>query len=202
MYNNIRKGSIWTTKSTNEFDYQFDGMTCGTSQVLILSYFVDPTGINRVSFLRVYNAPILNYYFVKVNVRGNIKYVKIEPVQYGDARCLDSYQSSINYDDLMLVIKAAKSLEQPQKVEKKKEESKQQTIHKFGIDIYATENENVHITESGKLLLSKEAKEDIIYNSTTEKELLTLCDKYQIYPIKALREIRNRLKYQHRQKET
>ena len=44
-------------------------------------------------------------------------------------------------------------------------------------------------------------KKDIIYNSKTDEDIRLLCDKYKIYPIKAIKEIRNRLIYQHKQKE-
>ena len=77
----------------------------------------------------------------------------------------------------------------------------QQCIYKFGINIYVTENKNVHITNKGKLLLSEECKNDIIYNSKTDEDIFILCQKYHIFPIKAIKEIRNRLIYRHKQKE-
>lgn len=80
-------------------------------------------------------------------------------------------------------------------------QSKQQQLHKYGIDVYITENTNVHIDSNNKIILSDNAKEDFIYHGSTEEDRLKLCDKYLIYPEKAIREIRNRLIYRHKQKE-
>lgn len=79
--------------------------------------------------------------------------------------------------------------------------SNQQRIHKFGIDVFITENDDVKISKSEKLILSNSAKQDIIYNSNTESDIRHLSDKYQIFPVKAIKEIRNRLVYRHKQKE-
>ena len=79
--------------------------------------------------------------------------------------------------------------------------TKQEMIHKFGINVFVTQNKDVKLSKSKKLILSKKAKDDIIYNSKTDEDIRNLCDKYQIYPIKAIKEIKNRLVYQHRQKE-
>lgn len=177
-------------------------MTGGVSQVLVLSAYLDIDGIRRFTYLRVFNTPVLDYIYVKVKIKGNIKYVRIEDLQRGDQRCLDKYIGSIEYSDYISLVDICKNkrglIDTNKQIIKKNTQKK---IHKFGIDIYATENENVHITENGRLILSKEAKEDIIYNSSTDDEIRSLSEKYQIFPIKAIKEIRNRLVYQHKQKE-
>lgn len=77
----------------------------------------------------------------------------------------------------------------------------QKRVHKFGIDVFITENENVKLSKTNKLILSDSAKDDIIYNSKTDEDIRILSDKYQIFPVKAIKEIRNRLIYKHKQKE-
>ena len=87
------------------------------------------------------------------------------------------------------------------KISRKQAVNSQKNIEKFGITVYITENEDVKLTKSNKIKLSKKAKEDIIYNSKTDEDIKILCEKYSIYPIKAIKEIRNRLIYQHKQNE-
>lgn len=205
MWNvNVRKSAIWTVKSINEYDEYYKGMSCGTSQVLIVSSYLDADGVRKFTYLKVFDTPLANWYYMKVKLKDKIKYVRIDELQTGDQRCLETYLGYINFNDFINIVNVAK--EKSTYINKKYEEqpkveTKQQKIHKFGIDVYVTENDYVHISEKGKLILSKEAKEDIIYNSSTDEEVRDLCSKYQIYPVKAIKEIRNRLVYQHKQKE-
>lgn len=135
-------------------------------------------------------------------------YVELDVLQTGDQRSLETYKATINNDDLNSVIKDVKDYfnlhikrERSIKPKQKEIEIPQQRIYKFGIDVYVTENEHVKVNSKKQIILTKEAKDDIIYNSQTDEQIRILCDKYKIYPLKAIKEIRNRLIYQHKQNE-
>jgi len=135
-------------------------------------------------------------------------YVELDILQTGDQRSLETYKATINNDDLNSVIKDVKDYfnlhikrERSIKSKQKEIEIPQQRIYKFGINVYVTENEHVKVNSKKQIILTKEAKDDIIYNSQTDEQIRILCDKYKIYPLKAIKEIRNRLIYQHKQNE-
>lgn len=208
MWNvNIRKGSIWTTKSLNQYeDLNYRGMRFGNKKVLILSAYTDINGNKIFTYLDIPDKKHNGYIYVNIN--KDKYYVEIDTIQTGDQRALEEFIDNVSISDMNKVIKEARQhfnlqnfKEDKKIIRKEEDEVYQQRIFKFGIDVYVTENENVKIDKSKKIILSSKAKDDIIYNSKTDEDIRILCDKYKIYPIKAMKEIRNRLAYQHKQKE-
>lgn len=208
MWNvNIRKGTIWNVKSLNQYDYNFPGMKFCGGRVLILSAYTDQNDNKIFTYLEVTDRKKVDKYYIDINKDKFA--VELNTIQTGDQRALESFVEAVSFTDMNRVIKAArdhfnlhnyKEDKKPRKTEEDLE-IPQQRIYKFGIDVYVTENEHVHVNDAKKILLSKEAKDDIIYNSNTEEDIRILCDKYKIYPIKAIKEIKSRLVYQHKQKE-
>lgn len=208
MWNvNIRKGTIWNVKSLNQYDYNFPGMKFCGGRVLILSAYTDQNDNKIFTYLEVTDRKKVDKYYIDINKDKFA--VELNTIQTGDQRALESFVEAVSFTDMNKVIKAArdhfnlhnyKEDKKPRKTEEDLE-IPQQRIYKFGIDVYVTENEHVHVNDAKKILLSKEAKDDIIYNSNTEEDIRILCDKYKIYPIKAIKEIKSRLVYQHKQKE-
>ena len=212
MWNvNIKRGAVWSTKSRNEYDECFEGMTFGTSYVLILTAFVDEDDIKKFTYFKVSVRQRSGRLSQPIIVKGTKMYVEIDYLCTGDQRCLATYQDCVGFQDLNNLVDLAKSYfnltKQKPTVNYKPKQPEpdisemQQRIQKFGIDIFVTPNEDVTITESKKIILSDKAKDDIIYNSKTDEDIRVLCDKYKIYPLKAIKEIKYRLVYQHRQKE-
>lgn len=213
MWNiNLKRGTVWSTKSLNEYDDVYEGMTFGSMNVLLLSVYTDMEGNKIYTYLKVCDSKRKNRVYTEIKLNGNIKYIELNELQTGDQRSLQSYQGTISLEDLNIVIKSAKyhfnlfsqkeKVVEPVKVEQNIiNENCQQKIYKFGIDIYVNESEDVKISKSKKLILSDKCKDDIIYNSKTDEDIRVLSDKYHIYPMKAIKEIRNRLVYQHKQKQ-
>lgn len=214
MWNNqIRKGSLWTVKSLNEYEEQYEGMTFGNTMVLILSAYYDAQINKRIfTYLKISNVKKDDTKYIPAVINNKTKYIEIANLYTGDQRALDTYITQFSYNFLNDIItqvkdyfdlhkKKEKEITRVKPKEEKSNENGQQRIYKFGIDIYVTENEDVKISKTKKLILSNKAKEDIIYNSKTNEDIRILSDKYQIFPTKAIREIRNRLVYQHKQKE-
>lgn len=208
MWNvNIRKGTIWNVKSLNQYDYNFPGMKFCGGRVLILSAYTDQNDNKIFTYLEVTDRKKVDKYYIDINKDKFA--VELNTIQTGDQRALESFVEAVSFTDMNKVIKAARdhfnlhNYKEDKKTRKTEEdlEIPQQRIYKFGIDVYVTENEHVHVNDAKKILLSKEAKDDIIYNSNTEEDIRILCDKYKIYPIKAIKEIKSRLVYQHKQKE-
>ena len=214
MWNNqIRKGSLWTVKSLNEYEEQYEGMTFGNTMVLILSAYYDAQINKRIfTYLKISNVKKDDTKYIPAVINNKTKYIEIANLYTGDQRALDTYITQFSYNFLNDIItqvkdyfdlhkKKEKEITRVKPKEEKSNENGQQRIYKFGIDIYVTENEDVKISKTKKLILSNKAKEDIIYNSKTNEDIRILSNKYQIFPTKAIREIRNRLVYQHKQKE-
>ena len=208
MWNvNIRKGTIWNVKSLNQYDYNFPGMKFCGGRVLILSAYTDVNNNKIFTYLEVSDRKKADKYYIDINKDKFA--VELNTIQTGDQRALESFVDNVSFLDMNKVIKAARdhfnlhNYKEDKRPRKNKEEQEipQQRIFKFGIDVYVTENEHVHINDAKKILLSPEAKNDIIYNSKTDQDIEILCEKYKIYPVKAIKEIRNRLVYQHKQKE-
>ena len=208
MWNvNIRKGTIWNVKSLNQYDYNFPGMKFCGGKVLILSAYTDQNDNKIFTYLDITDRRKADKYYIDISKDKFT--VELNTIQTGDQRALESFVDNVSFLDMNRVIKAARdhfnlhNYKEDKKPKKSEEELEipQQRIFKFGIEVYVTENEHVHINPSKKILLSQEAKDDIIYNSKTDEDIRILCDKYKIYPIKAIKEIRNRLIYQHKQKE-
>ena len=208
MWNvNIRKGTIWNVKSLNQYDYNFPGMKFCGGRVLILSAYTDMNNNKIFTYLEVSDRKKADKYYIDINKDKFA--VELNTIQTGDQRALESFVDNVSFLDMNKVIKAARdhfnlhNYKEDKRPRKNKEEQEipQQRIFKFGIEVYVTENEHVHINDAKKILLSPEAKNDIIYNSKTDQDIEILCEKYKIYPVKAIKEIRNRLVYQHKQKE-
>ena len=152
-----------------------------------------------------------NKIYVDISSNKEQYSIELNTLMTGDQNALDHFIGSVSISDMNKVIKEARNhfnlqnYKEDRRVTTKKiedEDIPQQRLFKFGINVYITENENVHINKAKKIILSKKAKEDIIYNSKTDEDIRLLCDKYKIYPMKAIKEIRNRLVYQHKQKES
>ena len=208
MWNvNIRTGTIWNVKSLNQYDYNFPGMKFCGGRVLILSAYTDVNNNKIFTYLEVSDRKKADKYYIDINKDKFA--VELNTIQTGDQRALESFVDNVSFLDMNKVIKAARdhfnlhNYKEDKRPRKNKEEQEipQQRIFKFGIEVYVTENEHVHINDAKKILLSPEAKNDIIYNSKTDQDIEILCEKYKIYPVKAIKEIRNRLVYQHKQKE-
>lgn len=208
MWNvNIRKGTIWNVKSLNQYDYSFPGMRFCGGRVLILSAYTDVSGNKIFTYLDIHERKKLDRIYIGID--KDKYFVELNTIQTGDQRALESFVDHVSFTDMNNVIKAArdhfhlhnyKEDKRPRKTEEEKE-IPQQRIYKFGIDVYVTENEHVHVNDAKKIILSADAKQDIIYNSATDEDIRALCDKYKIYPMKAIKEIKSRLVYQHKQKE-
>lgn len=211
MWNiNIRKGTIWSIKSLNEYDDYYEGMKYGSYKVLILSAYTNQYNEKIFTYLEIPNRKRDNKIYVDISSNKEQYSVELNTLMTGDQNALDHFIGSVSISDMNKVIKEARNhfnlqnYKEDRKVTTKKiedEDIPQQRLFKFGINVYITENENVHINKAKKIILSKKAKEDIIYNSKTDEDIRLLCDKYKIYPMKAIKEIRNRLVYQHKQKE-
>lgn len=209
--NNLKPGSIWMVKSFNEYEEYYAGMSCGNSRILIISVFKDNNDTTKFTYVKLYKfkkkESKCNY--ININLKDTNFYIDIDNYYLGDVQALDYFIYNINEDQFKLIIHLIEktlnitinksNIYKNEKTTKINENIHQETIHKFGIDIYVTENEDVKLTKNKKLILSQKAKDDIIYNSKTLEDIRILCDKYQIYPIKAIKEIRNRLVYQHKQ---
>lgn len=204
----LRRGTIWSVKSINQYDEIYEGMSAGLNYVLILSIFTDQYNNQKFTYLkaREYDYKKIERYYMPIQIESKTWYIELDNLKTGDQRALDSYETTVSNENLNNIVKAAKDYfnlnikkEHQLKIEEK--EIPQQRIYKFGIDVYVTENEHVSVNSKKQIILSKEAKDDIIYNSQTDDQIRTLCDKYKIYPLKAIKEIRNRLVYQHKQNE-
>ena len=204
----LRRGTIWSVKSINQYDEIYEGMSAGLSYVLILSIFTDQYNNQKFTYLKVreYDYKKTERFYIPIQIENKTWYVELDNLKTGDQRALELYEATVSNENLNNIVKSAKDhfnlnikKERQPKIEEK--EIPQQRIYKFGIDVYVTENEHVSVNSKKQIILSKEAKDDIIYNSKTEDQIRVLCDKYKIYPIKAIKEIRNRLIYQHKQNE-
>ena len=207
----LKRGTIWSVKSINQYEQSYEGMSAGLCYVLILSVFIDQYQNHKFTYIKLkendFKKEERNYISITDNENKDW-FVDFNSLFTGDQRALELYKSSIDNNTFNIIIKEIKNhfnlniIKEKRSVIKEKEfEVPQQRIYKFGIDVYVTENEHVKVNSKKQIILSKEAKDDIIYNSKTEDQIRILCDKYKIYPIKAIKEIRNRLIYQHKQNE-
>lgn len=211
MWNiNIRSGSIWTVKSINELsegDKIFEGMTYGTSYVLLLSAFTDIDNVKKFTYFKVHRTPIKYKTMLPIVINSNkTMYVELDQIQTGNQKSLESFIYRITLNQIQGIAKAAKSyfnlnidrkrLKTSINTEKVIKESLNRKIFKFGIEVYVKESENVHIDNHNRIMLSNKARQDIIVNGIDDVHIEDLCYKYQIFPVKAIKEIRRRLVYQ------
>lgn len=207
----LKRGTIWSVKSINQYEQSYEGMSAGLCYILILSVFIDQYQNHKFTYIKLKENDFKKEERDYISITDNENkdwFVDFNSLFTGDQRALELYKSSIDNNTFNIIIKEIKNhfnlniIKEKQSVIKEKEfEVPQQRIYKFGIDVYVTENEHVTVNSKKQIILSKEAKDDIIYNSKTEDQIRILCDKYKIYPIKAIKEIRNRLIYQHKQNE-
>lgn len=207
----LKRGTIWSVKSINQYEEHYEGMSAGLCYILILSVFIDQYQNHKFTYIKVkendFKKEERNYISITDNENKDW-FVDFNSLFTGDQRALELYKSSVDNNTFNIIIKEIKNhfnlniIKEKRSIIKEKEfEVPQQRIYKFGIDVYVTENEHVKVNSKKQIILSKEAKDNIIYNSKTEDQIRILCDKYKIYPIKAIKEIRNRLIYQHKQNE-
>ena len=207
----LKRGTIWSVKSINQYEQSYEGMSAGLCYVLILSVYIDQYQNHKFTYIKLKENDFKKEERDYISITDNENkdwFVDFNSLFTGDQRALELYKSSIDNNTFNIIIKEIKNhfnlniIKEKQSIIKEKEfEVPQQRIYKFGIDVYVTENEHVTVNSKKQIILSKEAKDDIIYNSKTEDQIRILCDKYKIYPIKAIKEIRNRLIYQHKQNE-
>ena len=207
----LKRGTIWSVKSINQYEQSYEGMSAGLCYVLILSVYIDQYQNHKFTYIKLKENDFKKEERDYISITDNENkdwFVDFNSLFTGDQRALELYKSSIDNNTFNIIIKEIKNhfnlniIKEKRSVIKEKEfEVPQQRIYKFGIDVYVTENEHVKVNSKKQIILSKEAKDDIIYNSKTEDQIRILCDKYKIYPIKAIKEIRNRLIYQHKQNE-
>ena len=190
--NSIKRGTIWYVKSCNEYEEYYEGMTFGTSLILVTAFYNYNTD-NKITYFKIDHRK--SQYSLEIEINNITKYIHLDKLYTGDAKCLDYYVKQLEFTTFRKLLTIASKISRKQAV------NSQKNIEKFGITVYITENEDVKLTKSNKIKLSKRAKEDIIYNSKTDEDIKILCEKYNIYPIKAIKEIRNRLIYQHKQNE-
>ena len=208
-------GSVWMVKSCNECDTYYNGMSAGCSRILILSVFEDIDKTKKFTYVKLnkYRKRENDIDYLELQLKTTRFLIDLSELYQGVEQALDYYICNLsinNYRTIIeliqrnfnITIKDSFSEQLNNKEENKSiNNTKQEMIHKFGINVFVTQNKDVKLSKSKKLILSKKAKDDIIYNSKTDEDIRNLCDKYQIYPIKAIKEIKNRLVYQHRQKE-
>ena len=214
MWNkNIKRGSIWSVKSYNQYeDENYLGMSLNTSYVLILSYFLDNYNVHKFTYLKATYFKKPNKLYTEINFKGEPLYIDIEFLHTGQQECLEFYKGCIDYQVVNNIVDLTKDYfnlkhEKPINLSKKVilqnttvTTDLQQKIYKFGINIFVTPSNNVKITNSNRIILSDIAKKDILQNSFDEEHIQHLCNKYKIYPTKAIREIKNRLVYQYKNK--
>lgn len=214
MWNkNIKRGSIWSVKSYNQYEYEnYLGMSLNTSYVLILSYFVDNYNIHKFTYLKATYFKKPNKLYTQIIFKGEPLYIDIESLHTGQQECLEFYKGCIDSSTVNNIVDLTKDYfnlksEKPRNTFKKINtqntiisDNSQQKIYKFGIDIFVTPSDNVKITNTNRLKLSDRAKQDILKNSFDEEHIQYLCSKYKIYPTKAIKEIKNRLVYQYKNK--
>lgn len=210
MWNyNIKQGSIWSVKSFNESNEEYKGMTYGTSYILILSAFTDTDNEKRITYLKVASSKRPNKHYTSIKYKDRTAYVELNELKTGNQKCLNKFIYSISFEDLNKVVNAAKEYFNLNVKKQKSQhntpitdiEQPRERIHKFGIDIYVVPSDDVKIDDNKRLILSDNVKDDIIYNGATDDDILVLCNKYQIYPVKAIKELRYRLIYQHKHKQ-
>ena len=69
-------------------------------------------------------------------------------------------------------------------------------IHKYGMDIKFVPSEDIYLLDSGRLFISKKARNYILRTEDYEK----ISNKYDILPVKAIGQIRSRLVYRAKNK--
>lgn len=206
----IQPGSIWMVKSLNEFDKYYNGMSLGSSRILIISVFKHSNDSIKFTYVKLskYRKKDNNIDYLELKLKDTKFFLDLSELFQGTEEALDYHIYNLqerNYLTIKDIIQSNFNITLNNTIDSRKIinnfKNNQQRIHKFGIDIFVTENTDVKLTKNKKLILSNKAKQDIIYNSKTEEDIRILSDKYQIYPVKAIKEIRNRLVYQHKQVE-
>lgn len=206
----IQPGSIWMVKSLNEFDKYYNGMSLGSSRILIISVFKHSNDSIKFTYVKLskYRKKDNNIDYLELKLKDTKFFLDLSELFQGTEEALDYHIYNLqepNYLTIKDIIQSNFNITLNNTIDSRKiinnSKNNQQRIHKFGIDIFVTENTDVKLTKNKKLILSNKAKQDIIYNSKTEEDIRILSDKYQIYPVKAIKEIRNRLVYQHKQVE-
>ena len=204
----LKRGSIWSVKSLNEYDFSYEGMHNGSKDVLVLSFFTNIDGSEKYTYLLTSKHKRPDKTYEEIIFNNNPLYIELDNLKTGDIKALDKYQGVLNLTDLYKIIDSAKNYFNlnktrlkivTEKPKEKIEEPFTYKIHKWGIDIYVIESNDIKIDDKKRLHLSTRMKEDIIYNSNTEEDIRILSDKYQIYPVKAIKELRSRLIYEHKQ---
>lgn len=206
----IQPGSIWMVKSLNEFDKYYNGMSLGSSRILIISVFKHSNDSIKFTYVKLskYRKKDNNIDYLELKLKDTKFFLDLSELFQGTEEALEYHIYNLqesNYLTIKDIIQSNFNITLNNTIDSRKiinnSKNNQQRIHKFGIDIFVTENTDVKLTKNKKLILSNKAKQDIIYNSKTEEDIRILSDKYQIYPVKAIKEIRNRLIYQHKQVE-
>lgn len=206
----IQPGSIWMVKSLNEFDEYYNGMSLGSSRILIISVFKYNNDSIKFTYIKLsrYRKKDNDVDYMELRLKNTRFFLDLSELFQGTEEALDYHIYNLqepNYITIKDTIQSNFNIILNNTLDSRKiinsSKINQQRIHKFGIDIFVTENTDVKLTKNKKLILSNKAKQDIIYNSKTEEDIRILSDKYQIYPVKAIKEIRNRLVYQHKQVE-
>ena len=204
----IQPGSIWMVKSLNEFDKYYNGMSLGSSRILIISVFKHSNDSIKFTYVKLskYRKKDNNIDYLELKLKDTKFFLDLSELFQGTEEALDYHIYNLqesNYLIIKNIIQSNFNITLNNTIDSRKiinnSKNNQQRIHKFGIDIFVTENTDVKLTKNKKLILSNKAKQDIIYNSKTDEDIRILSDKYQIYPVKAIKEIRNRLVYQHKQ---
>lgn len=204
----IQPGSIWMVKSLNEFDEYYNGMSLGSSRILIISVFKYNNDSIKFTYIKLsrYRKKDNDVDYMELRLKNARFFLDLSELFQGTEEALDYHIYNLqepNYITIKDTIQSNFNIILNNTLDSRKiinsSKINQQRIHKFGIDIFVTENTDVKLTKNKKLILSNRAKQDIIYNSKTDEDIRILSDKYQIYPVKAIKEIRNRLVYQHKQ---
>lgn len=212
MWNaNLKAGTVWSVKSLNEHDSSYLGMTYGISYVLILSVFEDEYGNKKFTYCRV------NYYnkssvlTLQSNIGNQLIYIDLEHLYTGDQRALDSYIGTLTvreYNGLLKCLrdyfnlnyeKKNKLSESQTHINKKPVKSKLDKgvqLHKYGMVVIVVPNDDVHIDDRNRIILSDKAKYDILNNTDCYQDVVDISNKYQIYPDSAITVIKSKLKYQ------
>lgn len=178
----VAKGAIWYTKSLNEYNYTVEGMTAGSKLVFTIgNHYSDK---NLFTYLKIFDKYDKFRYPIVIN--NQVKFIDYSQMYTGNTAALHTLETRLDFNTTNTIINKIKYSD--------KNLNKYFILNKFKIKVVVIENEDVKIDILKRIILSDKAKQDII-NTKDENDLNLLCGKYQIYPIKALKEIKSRLIY-------
>ena len=96
MWNiNLKSGTIWSVKSSNQYDNIYEGMSGGTKDILILSVFTDLNNMEKITYLKIDKYSKHNKKLLRYEIDGSSYWFDTENLYTGDRRCLESYITTV-----------------------------------------------------------------------------------------------------------